>query len=236
MMIVFGCFAFLSLLLSALLAWKLRLMTRCLAEQKAAMEQYRQQQEYIRARQHDMNNRLLTLRALYNGHTVQRQDVLELFEDSQERAQEISQLLAFNNSTLAALYLNKYKRAKELGIDLRVQCRASVRAELLCCTMTDLLDVVGNLLDNAIEASGRGDRVDILFGEDKGCLVVSVANSGELSVPVDVVMRTGHSTKGEHRGYGLRNVNHIATKSGGRFEMTFDGDQITCTVYLPLSA
>jgi len=123
---------------------------------------------------------------------------------------------------VSALVLAKSARAQELGIDLIVDPESHLREVE---QDDDLLTIVGNLLDNAIEAlESRGGRVVLRIRDDVAPdrITVSVDDDGP-GVPAhlrDAVFEIDVSDKGsvprkERRGIGLTIVKRVAQRLGG---------------------
>jgi two-component system, CitB family, sensor kinase len=123
---------------------------------------------------------------------------------------------------VSALVLAKSARAQELGIDLVVDPASHLREVE---QDDDLLTIVGNLLDNAIEAlESRGGRVVLRISDDVAPdrITVSVDDDGP-GVPAhlrDAVFEMDVSDKGsvprkERRGIGLTIVKRVAQRLGG---------------------
>jgi len=104
---------------------------------------------------------------------------------------------------------------------------------------TDIVTIVGNLLDNALDASaGTEDAtvwVEVAAADDE--LIISVADSGPGIEPefLDQLLRFGVSTKagGQPRGLGLALVQQAVLRLGGTMNVDNDAGAIF-TVTLPL--
>jgi two-component system CitB family sensor kinase len=125
----------------------------------------------------------------------------------------------------AALVLAKRSRARELGLSLEIDPDSHLEAVTDAAQRTDLVTIVGNLLDNAIEAGTLGGRIDLSIRDDDedGMLVVRVDDDGP-GVPPDrraAVFEPDVSGKAPvpgkpRRGIGLAIVQRVATRLGGR--------------------
>lgn len=124
----------------------------------------------------------------------------------------------------AALVLAKRSRAQELGLRLEVEPDSHLEAVSDAAQRTDLVTVLGNLLDNAIEACTLGGRIDLSIRDDDedGMLVVRVDDDGP-GVPPDrrsAVFEPDVSGKAPapgkaRRGIGLTIVQRVAARLGG---------------------
>ena len=86
---------------------------------------------------------------------------------------------------------------------------------------TDLVTVLGNLIDNAVDAASPGGRVDVAVHREGRGTVVTVADDGP-GIPQedrDRVFHSGVSSKaapaGGTRGIGLALVRRVVTRRGG---------------------
>ena len=124
----------------------------------------------------------------------------------------------------AALVLAKRSRAQELGVSLEVEPDSHLESIADAAQRSDLATVVGNLLDNAIEACVLGGRISLSIRDDEeeGRLVVRVDDDGP-GVPADrrtaifepdVSGKTSAPGK-PRRGIGLTIVQRVAARLGG---------------------
>ena len=126
------------------------------------------------------------------------------------------------NQTVTALLLAKVVIAREKGVTLTIDPQASL-AEL-ALDVNSQITVIGNLLDNAIDASvGKKDATVTLLIESSlsGTKRLTVRDNGSgLPEPrPDIVFEDGFSTKtaenSSHRGLGLAIVSRLVKQVGG---------------------
>jgi CitB family two-component system sensor histidine kinase MalK len=84
----------------------------------------------------------------------------------------------------------------------------------------DIVTILGNLLENAVEALGAGETREILISlwQEDEWLRICVEDSGP-GIPaaeVERLFELGFSTKGENRGYGLWQAARTVESRGGR--------------------
>jgi len=197
--------------------------------------------EALRAQAHESANRLHTVVSLIElGRAPQ---ALEFAAAEIAAAQELTDKVvgAVREPVLAALLLGKLTQASERGVDLVVADDDGGGVPEGRLPARDLVTIVGNLLDNAIDAAVAAPpprRVDVGTGLDGGYLVLRVSDSGGGLDPADVerAFRRGWSTKPDDgqigRGLGLALVAQAVRRHGGTIEI--DGSQFT--VRIPVEA
>lgn len=131
---------------------------------------------------------------------------------------------------LTALLSVKAAQARELGIALEVKQDRTADVAIPNDFGADLLTVIGNLVDNAIEACGLGDRIAISAGVRGKEVEITVEDSGP-GVPEQLrgwVFAEGVSTKTESpleggavpsRGIGLAIVRRVVERRRGEIDV-----------------
>lgn len=152
-------------------------------------------------------------------------------------------LKGVHDASLAALLVARGSVARERGVALEVDQACQVPDGVAGDTLT----VLGNLVDNAVEAAGTGGRVWVLMQADEDGLVLRVSDDGP-GVPTELGDRifirgvTGRDATeeddlggGHHgRGIGLALVDRIARRRGGRVVLSDRmGGGAVFTVELP---
>lgn len=141
-----------------------------------------------------------------------------------------------NHSAVNAVLNIKYREAQEKGIVLNVKCSdlSGVAVE-----ESDLVVLLGNLLDNAIEACGDGESdgyIQFKMILEERQLFISTKNRSQNSLS----MEGGRflSTKGDsgRHGIGTVNIEAIAVKYGGIFVLKKRGEYVKAAVILPICA
>lgn len=170
----------------------------------------------LRAQAHEAANRL---------HTVITMVELGNYADAVEFATaelQLSQSLidrltgAVQEPALAALLLGKVDQAMERGVELTVDAEVDTLAPL---TAPEMITLVGNLVDNALDAVARtADAwVEVTVRHDDSELYLRVADSGPgMSAEAFArAMERGYSTKTDHHGLGLALVRRLVARYGG---------------------
>jgi sensor histidine kinase regulating citrate/malate metabolism len=194
----------------------------------------------LRSQTHEHANRLHTVVSLLElGRT---QAAIDLIADEVRVSQTLADhvLGAVSEPALAALLLGKAAQASERGIDLRLSLADALPASAL--TPTELVSVVGNLIDNAMDAAADGPGepwVTVTLTAPPGELELRVADSGRGIDPAvaHTIFTRGVSTKSADasgRGFGLSVVRDIVGKHGARIDL-LDEHGTEFVVGLPLA-
>jgi two-component system CitB family sensor kinase len=183
----------------------------------------RQTTEALRAQAHEFANRLHTISGLLEleEYAEVLRYVKRLGSATQELAAAVTERI--ESPPLAALLIAKSSVAAERGVRLHV-ADASRVGPLDEGLAEDLATVVGNLVDNALDAvsTAAERRVRLELEGGPGWLRVVVGDSGP-GIPeeeADHVLERGWSTKADSgRGLGLALVAQIARRQGGSLEI-----------------
>ncbi len=192
----------------------------------------------LRAQAHEFANQMHTFVGLVE--LGEHEEAIRYATDrSTYRHREADRMLdQLLDTRLVALLMAKTALAEERGIALTLT--AGSRIAGACTHIGDTLTVVGNLVDNAIDAAaGSPDAsVEVHMVSRGDTLTVTVRDSGP-GVPRDLrneVFREGFTTKpdrgGSGRGLGLAIVRQLAERQGGLVE-TGDGEGGEFTAVLP---
>jgi two-component system sensor histidine kinase AgrC len=103
---------------------------------------------------------------------------------------------------------------------------------------TDLCSLLGNALDNAMEAAQKAQerRITVRARADRGMLMLRVENHfGEKPVGADGAWATTKQDPEAH-GFGVRGMQEIAARYGGTLELTVQDDRFELVACLPLAA
>ncbi|GHI68277.1 histidine kinase [Streptomyces nojiriensis] len=172
----------------------------------------------LRSQAHEAANRLHTVVSLIE---LGRADEAVDFATAElELAQALTDevVTAVGEPVLVALLLGKAAQAHERGVELVVTADSRSLAEGGGLPPArDLVTVLGNLIDNAVDAltAVPGGRIAVTLRPESDELLLRVADNGPgLPEGVDV-FRRGWSGKGEGRGLGLALVRQVAERCGG---------------------
>jgi two-component system CitB family sensor kinase len=193
----------------------------------------------LRAQSHEFANRLHTLVGLVElGHYT---EAVEFVTGLSAARGELTDHLveAIGEPKLAALILAKVSLAAERDVELRLLPDSRVGQRITA--ITQVLTVVGNLIDNAIDAAApvsgtSGGEVELTLVAAESDLLIRVRDTGP-GVPHDMrdqIFTDGVTTKssvtGARRGLGLALVRQIVEGMGGMVSVGQDGGAVFTAV------
>lgn len=173
----------------------------------------------IRTRQHEFENHLNAIKCM--GYTIKDKEQLviaqeqycnEILQDN-----EINKLLKIQlDPILVGFIYSKIMMAKEKDIVVVYNINCGNVKQFI--TIYELVELVGILFDNAVEAvMNENERIIrlSLTNTDENCLWIEVANNSRMykNNEIENFCKYGYSTKGEKRGVGLARVKEIVEKN-----------------------
>jgi sensor histidine kinase regulating citrate/malate metabolism len=190
------------------------------------LETMRTLSDALRAQTHEHANRLHTIVSLMElGRTS---EALAFATKDLELSQRLTDDLvsSIDEPVLGALIMGKAAEAHERGVELILNTGGSTAVSGLA--VQDLVAILGNLLDNAIDAAAEAPAprmVELTVGTKGRALEIAVEDSGPGIDPdaVEDVFRHGFSTKTPGpfgRGLGLALVRQAVHRLGGTMAIT----------------
>ncbi len=184
--------------------------------------------ESLRSQAHEASNKLHTVVTLvetgrYDAAVEYATSELELSQWLTDRVVE-----SVEEPVLAALLLGKTSQAAERGVELRITDDTRIPAGAV--PVGDLITVLGNLIDNALDATAEGPLdgvrvVEVAVLPEDDDLVIEVGDSGPGLPPEmqESAFTRGWSTKvvttTGGRGLGLALVNQVVRRHRGVIEI-----------------
>ena len=181
----------------------------------------------LRANNHEFINKLQVIAGFLQMDRPQ--DALAYIGHvSEEHAQTIAPVMQLvHNANVAALILGKLNNMRELDIRLTLLGNSHLPEHSRYLSTHELVTVVGNLLENAIEAVNAqppiADRSVVMqLTEDETGLLIVLSDSGVGIREEDLphIFESGYSTKAHHgRGVGMALVKSVTDRHGGILEV-----------------
>ncbi|WP_448005189.1 ATP-binding protein [Agromyces bauzanensis] len=185
----------------------------------------------LRSQAHEFANRLHTIIALIElGRTEQ---AVELASSELALSQALADRLlsAVEEPVLLALLLGKAAQASERGVAFELDLPDRLSATSV--PARDLITIVGNLIDNALDAASvtAAPRVEVSVRAATDELRIAVTDSGSGPGEGERVFDLGVTTKqATGHGIGLALVRQAVTRLGGRIGVTGSRFEVTLPV------
>lgn len=183
----------------------------------------------IRSLRHDMKNHIVSLQILSQNGS--REEVQEYLQQMQEFMVNPSEHVMSGNEDIDSLLNYKLSKAKELLHTVEVQISIPEKLNL---GSFDLNVILGNLLDNALEAAVQTEEkiLEVRMEADRGVLFLNVSNSCKAGLSGGkIIGRTTKDAKGNH-GIGLLNVRGIVEKHHGDMEIVCEHSRFAVEIML----
>jgi two-component system CitB family sensor kinase len=178
----------------------------------------------LRAQNHEFMNKLHTISGLVQ--LEEYDEVIKYINVIATSKKSITNIISdkIKDVSLAALILSKYSKCEEARINLIID--ESSRLDKLPEYMTsdELVSIIGNLIENSIEAvknDGTGEIYTKVRQEDS-VLEIIIKDNG-IGIPEDIrdsIYQIGVSSKKGSRGFGLFIVKRIINEAMGTINFT----------------
>lgn len=195
----------------------------------------------LRSQTHEYSNKLHTIAGLIQIEAYD--EALNLIGSEVSDHQALIHLLldAVPDPVIAGCLLGKYNRAREMGLELQIDPESRMTDIPADLPRDQLVSVLGNLMDNALEATlqhtGTGGIVQLSMTDLGQELIFEVQDQGP-GIPEEArqkIFEKGVSTKqGKEHGYGLHLVSQFLNRWGGSITVEdLPGEGSRFTLYLP---
>ncbi|MBB2986636.1 sensor histidine kinase [Terracoccus luteus] len=220
-----------------------------LLELQRELDLTRSTTDSLRTQAHEFSNRMHVVSGLIElgEYDDVRSYIQRISADEEQLTARVTSLVA--DPAVAAMLLAKSRQADERGAELVVD-ESTHLGRLDGDVSTDVNTVLGNLVDNALDAAGVGTgrdgiraRVTVTIVKEDGVVRITVRDNGPgVDLREGDVFARGYSTKPGgaegRRGIGLALVRIVCRKRGGEVTVhNDDGAVFTATVpEVPLTA
>jgi sensor histidine kinase regulating citrate/malate metabolism len=214
-----------------------------LAELEREIGSFRSSSELLRAQAHEFANQLHTISGLIQ--IGEQDEVVRYIRALNQRRQSLDVTLArrVRDTAIAALLMAKSSLAAERKVSLRISAGTAL-GRLAPEDAADLATVIGNLVDNAVDAAASDDDtgdawVEVELRQDASSVEVVVRDSGP-GLPPEVareVFAHGFTTKAAQegeRGIGLALTKLVCERHSGEISVANTADGAMFTAHMPL--
>lgn len=197
----------------------------------------------IRHRQHDFDNHLQAFYSIgMSCDSIEevRKEQCKYLNELQKQNKSYRLLKENVSSVLTAFLYIKFNEMEKQGVS--VNYRIAIDQFDKCVPFPDIVELVGNLLDNAMEATKKTEYGKIYYYMEEGNNYINIIIENPYDwidgERFDIYLRDGKSSNGNKRGFGLTNASRIIDRYQGLLEVKFDYREkikiIRFTITLPL--
>ena len=185
----------------------------------------------IRGWRHDYRNHIQAMKALAAGGDM---DAIKSYLDELETdLNTVDTVVKTGNAMADAILNSKISLAKAKGITVHCDAHIPVRLKM---SELDLCCIIGNLFDNAIEASLslRSDQRQIrVYMDMKGSQLYLSFTNFTATKKQEKSGRIFRSTKGEGHGFGLVRIDAIIDRLDGYLSRNSEDGAFTTEILIP---
>ena len=187
--------------------------------------------EEIQSMRHDLKNHLSCIEQLAVMH---KEDEIQTYVQGllQEQKRKDSLLIFTNNHVLDAILNTKIAMA----IENEIHCTVFITCSALPISQNDLCVLLGNLMDNAIEAAvhSKEKTIQVRIARQQDYVYIGIQNSiAESILSKNAALQTSKTDKKKH-GFGIRNIKKIVERYCGEITFSEADDNFVCDVLLPV--
>ena len=185
----------------------------------------------MRGWRHDYRNHIQTMKVLADKGDIE--SLKEYLNKLDEDLSTVDTVVKTGNAMADAILNSKISLAKSKGINVKVDAHVPVKLKM---SELDLCVILGNLFDNAIEASlplpeeNRLIRVYMVMKNTQ--LYISFTNFTSTKKQVKT-LNLFKTTKGDGHGFGLIRIDSIIEKLDGYLSRNSEDGAFTTEVLIP---
>lgn len=194
--------------------------------------------EKLRASEHEYKNHLNVIYStLQIGDYDEVSKIIKKYIEDIRYKDTLTKLMTIDNIILRALIYSKICEAEKVDVKIKYSVNNSLKD--IKISQSDMVIVLTNLLNNAIEAAKESSNrlVELYIDEDystNGKHIITVKNTvkdmNELNI--SSMFSQGYSTKSSSRGYGLYNVQKIVSTNKGNILMETNNDMLSVEIHI----
>lgn len=190
------------------------------------------QKNYESTRQfrHDMGNRMQVLKQMVTDGELDK--VAEYIDGMAEKIEAAEAYSQTGNPAVDSILNYKLLQAEQKGIEVRYHIALPRNVGI---EDDDMVSILGNLLDNAIEAvelMEENGYIDMNLHYEMGCIFLNIRNSYDSTI----IMKHGHMQTRKKdvkmHGIGIKSVQSAVEKYQGVLEIAYDDKEFSADVLM----
>lgn len=203
-------------------------------ERKQRYVKTKESDETYKERMHNFKYYLKQIRIYLDSQEYQ--NIEKILDELQVRVHKQHEEMLCSNKFLNALLIDFRGSAEKTGTKIKIFVEPGFNIEYI--KEIDLTAILGNLLDNALEAAKKCEEGKVyvdLYMENNGDLTVfRIANNynGEIKKKGGMFITTKEDA--EMHGIGINNVNRIVGNYNGYVQQDYENGIYVTTVILPV--
>ncbi len=176
---------------------------------------------------HDYKNNVIALKQLADDGDIDK--IKAYLENESELIETQMFYIKTGNSTVDTIVNTKQRIAEENGIIFVIN--ASIPSNC-CISEMDFANILGNIIDNAIEASQKEKEpyIDLTIRQDKNFIVIKIIN--KCCQKISEQLETTKKRKRFH-GIGISSVQECIKKYEGEFSLEKRGNEVIVKILIP---
>jgi two-component system sensor histidine kinase AgrC len=203
-----------------------------LKQQKFYNDSLRSTLYELRRFRHDWTNNLIVIDSMIkmNKYNELKQYMSELMDQCSRHNNAM--IYDIRNAGLFGILSSKIGLAEEKGITVDLKIAGDIE-NIPGIKISELCEVIGIFMDNAIEEASTGDKsISVSLKNEPDFIEISISNTCSESPDIYKIYNEGYSSKGENRGMGLtiakkileryKNILHITSCENNVFTQTIE--------------
>ena len=196
-------------------------------------EQYELSKEniaLINQKCHDLKHQIRAIRSM------NREEIDAYLNEMEDSVEIYESIVRTGNEVLDTILTEKSLYCKERGIT--VSCVAD-GSQMGFINTIDLYAILGNALDNAIEAVEKFKheekrQIDVMIYRQQQFLVINIVNpTKEIPVFEEELPKTTKSDR-FHHGFGLKSIQYMVKKYDGNLNVSVEDDCFSLKILIPI--
>ncbi|SCY50626.1 sensor histidine kinase [Alkaliphilus peptidifermentans] len=188
----------------------------------------------MKAQRHDFNNHISIIYGMLQ--LGKNKEAGKYIKELGESVSELNEIVQANHPVITALINVKKQKASKEGIEMDLDIELP---EELSFDYIDISIILGNLLDNAIEASRKTEckEIDVRLYLKGNYMIINIMNTkSEATIYQESDNDTRYTSKedSDNHGFGLMNVKQVVYRYKGIIKIEDKGELFEVNIALPL--